>query len=558
MPQDFLRTRRLLRWITKPGMESSTRVPLPEGDLCDCCDPDKVFILEVLADTETNDPSKNDFWALLYELPLSEGVTSFQLQKFNGINWTPVANLVDPTYGTNYPLGIFPDFPNYFGFKLQWKSVLTLHGEGVYRIKVSGPNVNGDEDVDYSPYFCLKEFNKYNADTTVKWQWNSNGSISNADDDFQIFHYGNINWHQMIRLKGMFGFPNDEDTVLQTSEYDGEELRINRVRHITNYKYKFVSGAYPFWVHQILKNIAFKSNSLNVTTYSRLDKHRYEVKQVIKEPNGYQPNYDASIYNKWTRVTVEFRDKSDDLGMRRYCQPQGENCSPVEIQNSEGSFIEFAPSGSIYIIPTGSGTPVDELTCQELNNGLSENQRNLIQCVAPIVTGQVTSYATGDDGYSQNGRLVDFFTLNCNNGFGNTNRFTDTLGTQLYANNIVVDWATSIMHYRIPFGTVANWAAAVSGAIGQTIGGFTDWEPYNENEMVQIKYRGQNDTLNYAPFNIPATPYANIWTGTTDSNSSTMAIRIVPVNGNMVSLNKSSSGVYYMVKRNFILADLGL
>ena len=55
-------------------------------------------------------------------------------------------------------------------------------------------------------------------------------------------------------------------------------------------------------------------------------------------------------------------------------------------------------------------------------------------------TGQVTSYISNDDGSSQIGRGNSFLTLEHNNGFGNNNRFTDTLGTQSYADDIVIDW----------------------------------------------------------------------------------------------------------------------
>ena len=58
-----------------------------------------------------------------------------------------------------------------------------------------------------------------------------------------------------------------------------------------------------------------------------------------------------------------------------------------------------------------------------------------------LITGQTISYGLGDDGTHQRGRLVDFVTLDHLNLFGNTNRFTDRVGTQVYADDIVIDWA---------------------------------------------------------------------------------------------------------------------
>lgn len=561
MPQDYLRSRRLLRFIPKPTFDSATRIPPPSVDLCDCCDPDKVFIMYALADTETSDPNKNDFLSILYSLP-TDGVLTFTLQTFNGSSWQNVVVLSDPTYGTNYPAGIFPDVPELTGFIMQWRPVLTLHGPGFYRVKITGNNLDGDEDIDYTAYYCLREYNQYNADTTVKFQWNSNGYISNSDDDFELFNYGNSNWLEMVRLQGLFGYATDEDEILQVSEYEGDALKIKKVRHITNYKYKFVSGLYPFWVHQILKNIAFKSDSLNVTTYSRLDKHRYVVKEILKEPTGYKPKYDTSIYNKWVRVEVDFRDKFDDLGSRRYCNPDGNNCAPVTVTDSLGNFVTYVPSGSIYVIPQNAGTPVDELTCVQLNDpeeGLSLSQRQTILAVSALHTGQTVSYASEDDGATQLGRGVDFFTTRCVNPVtGTTDRFMDQLGLQLYADNIIVDWATGMMIYRIPFGTVANWAAAISGAAGQTTGGYTDWRVPNIRELTDLVYFGQNDAMNYVPLSIPASPYANLWSSTTGPNNTTEAFRNNPIDGRTVPLTKASGGVYYIIVRNFLFSDLGL
>ena len=57
-------------------------------------------------------------------------------------------------------------------------------------------------------------------------------------------------------------------------------------------------------------------------------------------------------------------------------------------------------------------------------------------------TGQTTSYATGDDGATQRGRLSSFLVLPSNNPFGNTNRFTSKTGTQTYTNKVAYDWST--------------------------------------------------------------------------------------------------------------------
>src|SRR3990172_7563348 len=309
MPHEFLRGKRITPFIARKEIGSIIDIPLPEDNLCECCDFNKIFVLLALADLDNDSPLRNDFWSMLYEMPTEDDFVVFTLQKNNGVGWSDVATL-NSTYGTIYNTGIFPDNPLFAGFKLEWNAVLDLQGTGNYRIKVVGTGLDGNT-TDYSPVFCLKEYSQFSADTTVRIQWNNNGYISNSDDDFQLVNFGNINWSQMIRLIGGFGYTTDEETVVEVAQYSGDALRVDRIRHLNVPKYTFKSGMYPDWIHSILKNFAFKSNSLNFTTYSRLDKHRYSNKEVVKEPNGYNPNYEH-IYNKRYRVEVAFRDKFDD------------------------------------------------------------------------------------------------------------------------------------------------------------------------------------------------------------------------------------------------------
>ena len=60
----------------------------------------------------------------------------------------------------------------------------------------------------------------------------------------------------------------------------------------------------------------------------------------------------------------------------------------------------------------------------------------------PTQTGQTTSYASNDDGDLERGRLTNFDTIPYNNPFGKTQRFSDRLGGQNYADAIVIDWST--------------------------------------------------------------------------------------------------------------------
>jgi hypothetical protein len=127
-------------------------------------------------------------------------------------------------------------------------------------------------------------------------------------------------------------------------------------------------------------------------------------------------------------------------------------------------------------------------------------------------TGQTTSYRTGDDGDLETGRATDFTTLESNNPFGNTNRFTDTLGGQTYSNNIIVDWSTyngsTVLAYYKGDTTARAWNAQIDQYLSSTLGGLTGWRVFNAYEALNIMNleRMLNYVYNYAPFNIAASP----------------------------------------------------
>ena len=147
-------------------------------------------------------------------------------------------------------------------------------------------------------------------------------------------------------------------------------------------------------------------------------------------------------------------------------------------------------------------------------------------------TGQVTSYATGDDGDLQRGRLTNYSTLPYNNGFGNTNRFTDELGSQTFTNNIVIDWSTwdggtDVIGYILSSNSDSNnsnqtWATWMSGQ-PYTTDGFGDWYVVNINEMSSLMNYESQSGLNGYPFNNPTNANGNLWTSTTYFNNTGQA-----------------------------------
>ncbi len=154
---------------------------------------------------------------------------------------------------------------------------------------------------------------------------------------------------------------------------------------------------------------------------------------------------------------------------------------------------------------------LSSLTCLQLNDnitGLTITQRNFIQRVNPLKTGQTTSFHIGDDGDLEDGRGVDFLTLDCNNEFGNTLRFTNTIGTQDMTGiggalvDYVIDHSTGLGWSRV-INVATVWVFNIDNALADTRNGFSDWRLPNINELTTIIKRDLTTSrLLYTPFNV--------------------------------------------------------
>jgi hypothetical protein len=231
--------------------------------------------------------------------------------------------------------------------------------------------------------------------------------------------------------------------------------------------------------------------------------------------------------------------------------------SPVTVNAAAFANVKATESQEVpvqYPDNTATGT---------ISSGVVRINNNRFNIASAWKTGQTTSYAANDDGARQEGAGVDFFTLSQNNPFGNTNRFTDTLGGQTYANNIVVDWAgadyvakTVPMWYRVVLGGGGgvNWATAIGGQ-PFTFSGYNDWYIPNVGQGAEICNHGLTVATNYAPFNISVLAGSALWTSTVNQANTTNAKIIA--NGGIGNITRTSSA-NYIVRRTATFAELGI
>jgi hypothetical protein len=126
-----------------------------------------------------------------------------------------------------------------------------------------------------------------------------------------------------------------------------------------------------------------------------------------------------------------------------------------------------------------------------------------------------TSYRTGDDANTDRGRLSSFLVLSSNNVFGNTNRFTDTLGGSVYADGVVLNHSTDdgneiLCYYIGDVSTTRTWANSIDWALGITPLSLSGWGLANINELFEISDKRSLSWLNYSPFNITS----QVWSST--------------------------------------------
>ena len=146
----------------------------------------------------------------------------------------------------------------------------------------------------------------------------------------------------------------------------------------------------------------------------------------------------------------------------------------------------------------------------------------------PQLTGQSTIYRTGDDAWAvinrpppanptnpeQTAELANFTTLVNNNVFGNTNRFTDELGTQVYTNNYAIDHYTGLAW--ISARGYGNWSTMIDIGLSYTdVFGNSDYFLPNQNQSDSI-YNEEANQYNYSPFTTLWGGYFNYaWNSTT-------------------------------------------
>lgn len=309
---------------------------LPAFSKCDCREwtNDECYINPVFASTTDTDELKNDHSFFLLEFPFyyqyqwSNPVNSqFTLQEWNGSAWVLTTTLTNNTYGTFYDFNSLC-IPNWKGFDIDWRLILTTFGEGLYRFRVSYSQFGNSGTLVSEPY-CLKEWTCAGTDVTVRWECTiTGGRIGSIVDDRRVFEFcclaagepgvaqkvTPVTWNDQIRVYAFFGREKTEYEREQVEYQDGE---IIPVRNEAIQIFEYESALQPKWVHDRLKAYAFMADQLYVSDYN-WNNSDYEIdkKRVVCD-GEYAPEY--NINTRYSNVKVRFKEGYQNVIRDKCC-----------------------------------------------------------------------------------------------------------------------------------------------------------------------------------------------------------------------------------------------
>jgi hypothetical protein len=251
------------------------------------------------------------------------------------------------------------------------------------------------------------------------------------------------------------------------------------------------------------------------------------------------------------------------------------NCPNVIVKNSDGTYSVSVSSGdvltlpdntvdindSIYTIPAQTPTDVNITVDNQPPTNLTivDNGNTFdIDVTTPKTYGFIYKTMTShsqfpnDDFDTQRG--IDHFSIPFKNHFGTYDRFTDVLGGQTYANDVVLDWSTYDGVKVLGYNRIIEPPRNLSTHLSLTPAfrnGYNNWFVANARELLSIyKFTegayptGQGvgaafSPFNYAPFNISLTSSERMWSSTSRNGS----IYFLVTGNGTFSLN-NAVGVY--------------
>lgn len=281
----------------------------------DCC---IKFFIDVLADASDADPLRNDFKHFIwYFQPVIISVV-MTLQKKVGAVYVDQATLNNNTYGTFEAYGTFTNNQGekFIRYRLDWRTVLTAFGLGLYRVKVlstagiGSPALTGTF---YSHEYCLMPYTEIRADGTVRIEYWMNGVTGRADDDRKFKDYGTINHDDQLRIRGSFGFPKSGYEKSYTEYADGNRPFVEDTQEP---EYVLDGKEHPFFIHEEFRINIMQADEIAITDYNAMNVVNY-VQKYVQPVSGYEPEW-KKLQSKLAPIDIKFRQQYNNLRKLRF------------------------------------------------------------------------------------------------------------------------------------------------------------------------------------------------------------------------------------------------
>lgn len=287
---------------------------IPETTLKSCCG---ACSFRVLANQQNfSDDLSNDRTGFLWWFPDSVSSASLKLQRFDSVSgdYRDLADLNSTTYGLNYPFAFFVNDSNekFIGYQINWGKVLATNGEGSYKVKCTYSGLFGD-GVYISDEYCMHEYSPARADNSVKIEYYLNGILGINEDDLGKRDYGNINWYNSLRLKGVFSYIR--------SEYQNDYTQYNNgnrpwIKDEQEPEYNLLLKPMCWNFHELMRTDVLQADEILITDYNSNNFKNF-IQKSVQKTSEYKPNFFLKRNLQASITNLTFRQAINNLKKRR-------------------------------------------------------------------------------------------------------------------------------------------------------------------------------------------------------------------------------------------------
>jgi len=271
----------------------------------DCCSD---LVWNVLADSTSAELLKNDQNSFLWWFNKDAVSTAvLSLVKSDG---TEIVLTSNTTYGTPYNYGFYTNGfrEKLVGYLIDWRKVLLVEGEDMYKVKCVTTTIFGDTNTKYSENYCLKQYTVERANNTVRIEYYLKGIIGNNRFDDKSRDYGTLNWYNQHRFAGYFQYVKSD---YKTEYIQYENGQREPVEDEQEPEYLLSIKPIPMFKHDVLRTDILQANDTIITDYNYKNIDNYFQKNVQKS-SSYEPKWNA-LRTKLAGVELKFKQKYNQL-----------------------------------------------------------------------------------------------------------------------------------------------------------------------------------------------------------------------------------------------------